>query len=106
MEYAPMSIPFPSYGSPMHMPYGHYFSMPYLCPSCSYNSWMPSPPRYFCEDYTTYRELAISKPSPTNNDHFDQKDRSIQKKNHKVIKEVYRVKKDGRLNKNSNLTQD
>ena len=98
MEYAPMSIPFPSYGSPMHMPYGHYFSMPYLC--------SPSPTRYFCEDYITYRELAISKPSPTNNDHFDQKDRSIQKKKHKVIKEVYRVKKDGRLNKNSNLTQD
>ena len=93
MEYAPLSIPFPSYGSPMHMPYGHYFSMPYLCPSCSYNSWMPSPPRYFCEDYTTYRELAISKPSPTNNDHFDQKDRSIQKKNHKVIRKSIVSKK-------------
>jgi hypothetical protein len=29
----------------------------------------------------------------------------VQKTKHKVIKQVYRVKKDGRLNKNSNLTQ-
>ena len=43
---------------------------------------------------------------PINNDCFDQKDRSVQKKKHKVIKQVYRVKKDGRLNKNSDLTQD
>jgi hypothetical protein len=67
---------------------------------------MPSPPRYFYEDYIIYREPAISKPSPTNNDCFEQKDRSIQKKKHKVIKQVYRVKRDRRLNKNSDLTQD
>ena len=30
----------------------------------------------------------------------------MQKKKHKVIKQVYRVKKDGWLNKNSDLTQD
>ena len=30
----------------------------------------------------------------------------MQKKKHKVIKQVYRVKKDGQLNKNSDLTQD
>ena len=41
-----------------------------------------------------------------NNDRFVQKDRSIQKKKHKVTKKVYRDKKDGRLNKNLDLTQD
>jgi len=66
---------------------------------------MSSLPTYLCPNYITYRELAISKPSPTNNDRFDRKDRSVQKTKHKVIKQVYRVKKDGRLNKNSNLTQ-
>ena len=30
----------------------------------------------------------------------------MQKKKHIVIKQVYRIKKDGRLNKNSDLTQD
>ena len=34
------------------------------------------------------------------------KNRSIQKKKYKVIKQVYRAKKDGRLNKNSDLTLD
>ena len=34
------------------------------------------------------------------------KNRSIQKKKYKMIKQVYRVKKDGRLNKNSDLTLD
>ena len=67
---------------------------------------MPSLPRHLYPDYIIYREPAISKPSPTINDHFDEKDRSIQKKKYKVIKQVYRVKKDGRLNKNSDLTLD
>jgi hypothetical protein len=40
------------------------------------------------------------------NDHFDQKNRSTQKNKCKVIKQVYHVKKDGRLNKNSDLTLD
>jgi hypothetical protein len=40
------------------------------------------------------------------NDHFDHKNRSTEKNKRKVIKEVYRVKKDCRLNKNSNLTLD
>jgi hypothetical protein len=62
--------------------------------------------RYLCPDYITYREPVIGKSSPTINDHFDEKDRSIQKKKYKVIKQVYRVKKDGRLNKNSDLTLD
>jgi len=61
---------------------------------------VPSLPRYLCPYYITYREPAISKPSPTNNDCFDQKDWSKQKKKFKVIKQVYRVKKD------SDLTQD
>ena len=41
---------------------------------------MPSIPRYLCPDYITYREPVIGKPSPTINDCFDEKDRSIQKK--------------------------
>ena len=67
---------------------------------------MPSLPRYLYPEYITYREPAISKPSPTINDRFDEKDRSIQEKKYKVIEQVYRVKKDVRLNKNSDLTQD
>ena len=67
---------------------------------------MPSLSRYLYPDYITYREPTISKPSPTINDRFDEKYWSIQKKKYKVIKQVYRVKKDGRLNKNSDLTLD
>ena len=67
---------------------------------------MPSLTRYLYPDYITYREPAISKPSPTINDYFDEKDRSMKKKKYKVIKQVYRVKKDGPLNKNSDLTLD
>jgi hypothetical protein len=40
------------------------------------------------------------------NDRFNHKNRSTQKNKRKVIKQVYRVKKDGRLNKNSDLTLD
>jgi hypothetical protein len=40
------------------------------------------------------------------NDRFDQKNRSTCKTKRKVIKQVYRVKRDGRLNKNSDLTLD
>jgi hypothetical protein len=40
------------------------------------------------------------------NDRFDQKNRSTCKTKQKVIKQVYYVKKDGRLNKNSDLTLD
>jgi hypothetical protein len=40
------------------------------------------------------------------NDRFDLKNRSTQKNKNKVIKQVYPVKKDGRLNKNSYLTLD
>jgi hypothetical protein len=40
------------------------------------------------------------------NDRFNHKNRSTQKNKRKVIKEVYRVKKDSRLNKNSDLTLD
>jgi len=62
-----------------------------------------SSPRYFCPDYITYKELVINEQSPANNDHFHHRDWSTQKKKHKVIKQVYRVKRDGRLNKNSDL---
>ena len=67
---------------------------------------MSSLPTYLCPNYITYREPAISKSSPINNDRFDPKNRPVQKRKHKVIKQVYRVKKDGRLNENSDLTQD
>jgi hypothetical protein len=40
------------------------------------------------------------------NDHFNHKNRSTERDKRKVIKQVYRVKKDGRLNKNSDLTLD
>jgi hypothetical protein len=40
------------------------------------------------------------------NDRFDHKNRSTQKNKRKVIKQVYRVKNDGRLSKNSDLTLD
>ena len=63
-------------------------------------------PTYLCPNYIIYMELAFSKSSPTNNGHFDPKNRHVQKKKHMVIKQVCRVKKDGRLNKNSDLTQD
>jgi hypothetical protein len=40
------------------------------------------------------------------NNCFDHKNRSTQKNKRNVIKQVYRVKKDGILNKNSDLTLD
>ena len=88
------------------MPCGSCYSMPYFYPSWYYNSCMPSLPRYLCPDYITYREPAIGKPSPTINDRFDEKKSVYTEKKYKVIKQVYHVKKDGRLNKNSDLTLD
>ena len=67
---------------------------------------MPFPPRYFCSDYITYKESASKKSPPANNDRFNHKNRSVQKKKYEVSKQVYRVKKDGRLNKNSDLILD
>ena len=67
---------------------------------------MPSLPICLHPNYITYREPAISEPSPTKSGRFDSKNRPVQKRKYKVIKQVYRVKKDGRLNKNSDLTQD
>ena len=66
-NYAPTSKPFPSYGSPISMPWGADFSLLYSCAPWFYNSYMPFLPIYLCPNYITYRELAISKPSPTNN---------------------------------------
>ena len=71
-----------------------------------YNPWMPASHSYFGQNHVTYREPVINESSLRNNDHFHQRDRSMQENNHKVIKQVYRVKKDGRLNKNSDLTLD
>ena len=67
---------------------------------------MSFPPRYFCSDYITYKESAIKKSPPANNDRFNHKNWFLQKKKYKVTKQVYRVKKDGRLTKNSDLTLD
>jgi len=88
----------------MNMPWGAYFSMPYSCAPWFHNSYIPPLPIYLCPNYITYREPAMSKPSPTNNDRFVQKNRSVQKKKYKMIKQVYCVKKDGCLNKNPDLT--
>ena len=66
---------------------------------------MPSLPRYWYPDYITYRESVIKEPPLMHSDRFDKENRSIQKKKYKVTKQVYRVKKDGRLSKNSDLTQ-
>ena len=65
---------------------------------------MPSAPNYLCPDYITYKELVINQPPPTNNGRFDHKNRPMQKRKYEVIKQVYRVKRDGRLNKNLDLT--
>jgi hypothetical protein len=40
------------------------------------------------------------------NDQFDHKNRSTLNNKRKVVKQVYRVKKDGRLNKNLDLILD
>ena len=97
-------MPFPSYGFPMSMPWGTDFNLPYSCAPWLHNSYMPTLPTYLCPNYITYREPAISKPSPTNNGRFDPKNRPMQKRKYKVIKQVYCVKRDGRLNNNSDLT--
>ena len=90
----------------MYMPWGAYFNMPYSCTPWFHNSYMPSLPTHLHPNYITYREPPISEPSPTKNGRFDSKNRPVQKRKYKVIKQVYRVKKDGRLIKNSDLTQD
>ena len=79
-NYPPMTMSFPSHRSYIPIPCGLYYSMPYLYPSWSFNSYMPFPPRYFCSDYITYKESAIKKSPPANNDRFNHKNRSVQKK--------------------------
>jgi hypothetical protein len=49
----------------------------------------------FGQNHVTYREQVINESSPTNNGHFHQAKWFMQKKKHKVMKQVYRVKKDG-----------
>ena len=72
----PNSVSFSSHRSYTHIPYG----MPCFYPSWYFYSHMPSLPIYLCPNYITYREPAISKPSPTNNGRFDPKNRPVQKK--------------------------
>ena len=74
--------------------------------SCSYDSNMLFLPRYFCSDYITTKGLAVNQSPSTNNEHFDHKTRYIQKKKHKVMNQVSRVKNEGRFSKNPNLTHD
>ena len=100
----PTSMLFLPHESHVPMPCRFYYSTPYFYLSRSYNSYMLSLPRYLCPNYITYRKPSISKPSPTNNDRFVQKNQSVQKKKYKMIKQVYCVKKDGSLNKNPDLT--
>ena len=90
----------------MPMPCESYFYMPYSCLTWSYNPWMPTSQSYFGQNHVTYREPVINESSLRNNDYFHQRDRSMQKNKHNVIKQVYRVKRDGRLNKNSDWTLD
>ena len=102
-----MTMPFQSHSSYMPMPCGSYYNMPYyFYLSWSFNSYMPFSLRYFCSDYIIHKESEINKSPPANNDRIDHKNWSVQKKKHKVIKQVYHVKKDGRLIKNSDLTLD
>ena len=93
-----ISMSFPSYGAPLHVPWEFYFNMHYSYPPWSYNSYMSFPPRYFCPDYITYKESAIKKSPPANNDRFNHKNRSVQKKKYKVTKQIYRVKKGWPIN--------
>ena len=67
---------------------------------------MPASHSYFGQNHVTYRDPVINESSLGSDDHFHQRDRSMQKNKHKVIKQVYRVKRDGRLNKNPDLTQE
>jgi len=82
------SMPFSSHESPMRMPCGSYFYMPYSCPIWSYNPWMPASYSYFGQNHVTYREPVINKSLLRINDHFHQRDRSMQKNKHKVIKQA------------------
>ena len=77
----------------MNMSRGAYFSVPYSYPPWFHNSYMPSLPICLHPNYITYREPAISEPSPTKSGRFDSKNRPVQKRKYKVIKQVYRVKK-------------
>jgi len=61
---------------------------------------------YFGQNHVTYREPVINKSLLRINDHFHQRDRSMQKNKHKVIKKSLPCQKGCRLNKNSDLTLD
>ena len=57
-----------------------------FCPTGSYNPWMPASHSYFGQNHVTYRELVINESLLRINDRFHQRDRSMQKNKHKVIK--------------------
>jgi hypothetical protein len=88
----------------MPMAWETYFNMHYFCPPWYYNSYMSFAPRYFRANFITYREPMIDVPSPMCNERFDHENRPTRKNKRMVIKQVYRVKRDGRLNKKLDLT--
>nr|TKW29622.1 hypothetical protein SEVIR_3G407900v2 [Setaria viridis] len=76
-----------------------------------YSSWgwndpwahTPSHFRPYHVEYAAPREPSCARQPYVENDHFKQKDRSNVQKKKKVVKQVYRVKRDGRKDKSSDL---
>nr|TKW26366.1 hypothetical protein SEVIR_3G184000v2 [Setaria viridis] len=54
-------------------------------------------------EYAAPREPSCTRQSYVENDRFEQKDRSSVQKKKKVVKKVYRVERDGRKDKSSDL---
>ncbi|RCV38332.1 hypothetical protein SETIT_8G133600v2 [Setaria italica] len=76
-----------------------------------YSSWgwndpwahTPSYFRPYHVEYAAPREPSCARQIYVENDRFEKKDRSSGQKKKKVVKQVYRVKRDGRKNKSSDL---
>nr|TKW26557.1 hypothetical protein SEVIR_3G198000v2 [Setaria viridis] len=64
---------------------------------------IPSYFRPYHVEYAAPREPSCARQPYVENDHFEQKDRSSVQKKKKVVKQVYRVKRDGHKDKSSNL---
>nr|TKW00328.1 hypothetical protein SEVIR_8G101100v2 [Setaria viridis] len=69
------------------------------------DSWAHTPSHFrpYYVEYVALREPSRSRQPYFENDRFKQKDRSNVQKNKKVVKQVYRVKRDGRKDKGSDL---
>ncbi|KAJ1270703.1 hypothetical protein BS78_06G072100 [Paspalum vaginatum] len=79
-----------------------YFYPPWF-PHCLY---MPSPPMYYGPNSFSYRESVSSRSPYSSKDHFDQRNWSNRGNKPKVVKQIYRVKENCGLNKNSNWAQN